>query len=518
MRINITARLFIVILLVSAVATVTLVGLLRWNVEQTMIRHARKAAHVSYTSMHEQLEEFYDRYVARTEDEQTRQKLNAQRSQHSDQSQTASSSKRRKLRRYRDPWEMLKNRQELWAGMLFHTIRQNQFISQLLENPSVTETGGESDMDVAPPFAFDLLIKHFVLMDKDRVPIIGAGDVATADKILPLYHRERVVGYLGFLPIEGLLDEHQGRFLRDLQETLVGVSLIMLIVSAGFALLLARKMVKPIKQLAAGTHRLAAGELDTRIEVATQDEIGTLTDDFNHLAFTLEKNEQARRQWMAEISHELRTPVAVLRGEIEALQDGIRPTNADALASLHAEAVHLGRLADDLHQLALSDIGTLTYQREDLDLVSLLKEVCSGFEELYREAQISLRLEAGALKALFLFADDNRLRQLFDNLFENALKYTDHGGHVVVSVTHKGQRAVIDIQDSAPGVKRDELERLLDRFYRSPKDRNSSGGAGLGLHICRNIVEGHQGRIKAMDSPLGGLWVQIELPIRESLS
>jgi two-component system sensor histidine kinase BaeS len=189
-----------------------------------------------------------------------------------------------------------------------------------------------------------------------------------------------------------------------------------------------------------------------------------------------------------------------------------------SLASLHAEAVQLERLADDLYQLAMVDIGTLTYRKESLNLTALLKEVCHSFEDIFNTKGIALSCSNKTRGALFVFGDPTRLRQLCTNLLENSLKYTDSGGRCCVKLFNIDGRAVLDFQDTSPGVDRDILERLLDRFYRAPQHEETPNGVGLGLSICRKIVEGHQGEITLKNSLLGGLTVRIELPIRGASS
>jgi two-component system, OmpR family, sensor histidine kinase BaeS len=483
MKINITARLFLVILVAIILSVVSFVLLVRWEMDRTFLRHLNTLAQATVLTLQEEAEDYYQR---------------------------------------KGSWNAFREKPERWGELLYLSVKKSQPDIEIFTHRGPDEGRKRDDHKKGPgdfrPAGLNILTEHFVLFDQDKTFIVGRRDIEIAKEFYPVTHDSQIVGYIGFVPTKDLLNEKQRRLLKDLESTLLTLGGIITVLSAVISLLLARKMVRPIKQLASGTHQLAAGDLSTRVHVNSCDEIGTLADDFNHLAFTLEKNEQARRQWMAEISHELRTPVAVLRGEIEALQDGIRPLNQTALSSLHSESVLLGRLADDLYQLAMADVGTLTYKKTLLDLPLLLNDVCRGFEELFNAEEIALNFDYADNQALAFFGDESRLRQLCDNLLDNALKYTDLGGQVRVNLSTYEHMAVIDVQDSSPGVERDELEKLLDRFYRSPKNQKTSGGVGLGLSICRNIVEGHQGQMTVKDSPLGGLWVRIEMPIRESLS
>jgi two-component system sensor histidine kinase BaeS len=230
---------------------------------------------------------------------------------------------------------------------------------------------------------------------------------------------------------------------------------------------------------------------------------------------TLEKNEQARRQWVADISHELRTPLAVLRGEIEALQDGVRQPTPAAVASLHAEVLRIGRLVDDLYQLALSDIGALNYRKDRVSLTGVLEDALEAFRPEFERKGIVLQY-APPPREILLFADPERLHQLFANLLENSLRYTDEEGRLEVALGQERGMAILTLRDSAPGVSAADLERLFDRLYRVEGSRSrASGGAGLGLSICRNIVEAHGGDIAAVSSPLGGVAVTVKLPLNE---
>jgi two-component system sensor histidine kinase BaeS len=287
-------------------------------------------------------------------------------------------------------------------------------------------------------------------------------------------------------------------------------------VAAGLSLPLANRLVRPIRALARATDRLAAGEFGTRVPVTSTDELGHLARDFNALALTLEQNEQARRQWVADISHELRTPLSILRGETEALQDGVREPSPDAIRSLHGEIMRLSRLVDDLYQLSLADLGALTYRKTELDLAELLTAALAPYRAEFAARRIALTADIPREPAAVLFGDPERLHQLFANIFDNTLKYTDPGGEFVVRLACRDREAVVDFQDSAPGVPEDGLTRLFDRLYRAEASRSrESGGAGLGLAICRSIVEAHAGTIEARPSPLGGVWIRVELPLTE---
>ena len=207
----------------------------------------------------------------------------------------------------------------------------------------------------------------------------------------------------------------------------------------------------------------------------------------------------------------MRTPLSILRGEIEALQDGTRPLDAAAVASLHEEVWRLRRLVDDLYQLSLSDLGALQYRKEPVQVDVVLREEVTSLAAALREKKITLDVQINP--GLALDADAGRLRQLFSNLLHNSLRYTDRGGRLRVRAAMEDGSMVIDVQDSAPGVVEAALPRIFDRLYRVERSRSrDSGGAGLGLAICQRIVQAHHGSITAHPSPLGGLWIRIRFP------
>jgi two-component system, OmpR family, sensor histidine kinase BaeS len=237
-----------------------------------------------------------------------------------------------------------------------------------------------------------------------------------------------------------------------------------------------------------------------------------LARDFNQLAYTLERNEQMRREFMADVSHELRTPLAVLRGELEAIEDGVRSLDQNAMKSLQGEVSMLSKLVDDLYELSLADVGALTYRKAPCRLNGLLEHSVAMFQERLNARRLRVELELPS-QPLELMADADRLQQLFSNLLENAVRYTDPGGLVRISAAVERDELRIEFMDSGPGVSASQLPRLFERFYRGESSRNrESGGAGLGLAICRSIALAHGGSLSADHSPLGGLWLTLRLP------
>jgi two-component system sensor histidine kinase BaeS len=225
----------------------------------------------------------------------------------------------------------------------------------------------------------------------------------------------------------------------------------------------------------------------------------------------MEHNEEARRRWVADISHELRTPLTFLRSQVEAILDGVRQPTTESVKAVHNEIMRFTRLVDDLYQLSMSDVGAQTYRKDEVAVSEVIQQAVSIFSPDFSAKSIALHCEA--IDNVTVFGDAERLRQLFGNLLDNSLKYTDPGGELRIRVCKDSGRVMIDFQDSAPGVPETELEKLFERLYRLESSRSrATGGAGLGLAICRNIVEAHEGTILAKPSPLGGVWIRVNLP------
>ena len=411
-------------------------------------------------------------------------------------------------------WEFLHGNHRRWRELLLSTFFKSQqgidppYISKerlekLHETTDLRELPGRSRM----------FTPRAVLLDMGKNIVIGNPRNLEQMEFREIHFKNEVVGYLGFRPYKRLNDVHDLRFVEQQNRTFSLIATAMIIISAILALLFAKHLVEPIKILTDATKRLTSGEYKTRISEISKDELGQLSRDFNMLAKSLENNEQARRKWIADISHELRTPISVLRGEIEALQDGIREMNPQTLESLHNDVSQLNRLVDDLYQLSISDIGALNYRKEDINLINILNQSVDLFREEFIKNNISLETEQSIKNTPMVFADPDRLQQLFTNILTNTLRYTNRGGNLKITTEKTGNNFIIHFQDSEPGINKDDIPRLFDRLYRVESSRNrDSGGTGLGLAICKNIVDAHEGNITAQPSPLGGLWFTVELP------
>ncbi|MEE4380073.1 MAG: ATP-binding protein [Candidatus Competibacteraceae bacterium] len=355
---------------------------------------------------------------------------------------------------------------------------------------------------------------RLTIFDHQQQPIIGRTRFTEAVNLTEITVEEQTVGWLALQPLQRVTAGRDVQFLRRQSQMflLIGSSLIAL--AALVALILARHLTRPLRRLTQAVQYLVAGDYSIRADINGRDEIATLGQRINTLAHTLEANEETRRRWIADISHELRTPLTVVRGELEALEDGVRTFNYAALGSLHNEIQGLSKLVNDLHELSLSDLGALSYRRQPLDLADVLSQVMTSFNTRIQSHQLSLQHNIEHSPRLSVYGDRSRLQQLFSNLLENAIRYTDPGGRIELSVTENDEMITVRLDDSPPGVPAEDCPRLFERLYRMESSRSRShGGSGLGLAICRNIVTAHEGIISAQPSLLGGLSVIVELPI-----
>jgi two-component system sensor histidine kinase BaeS len=399
-------------------------------------------------------------------------------------------------------WDFLRNSPRTWFELLGPRVGGTR---QESENAAYTARA-QPEPDLT---GLNLRVS---LLDEQRRLIMGSFRIGPAASFRPIQVGGKTVGWLALLPFQEVTTGAGRRFQQQQIKANWLIAAVATLLAALAAWLLSRMVLAPVKRIARATHRLALGDYATRVPPGSRDELGALAQDFNRLAVTLGRNESLRRDFMSDISHELRTPLAVLRGELEAVEDGVRPLTLDAVASLQAEVATLNKLVDDLYELSLSDVGALAYRLEPVDVAALLRACVAGFEPRFAAQRIGLSLDTPA--AVACLADPARLRQLFNNLLENTLRYTDAGGRCTVHVAPARGNLRMAFDDSAPGVPEHELARLFERFFRADRSRSrAAGGAGLGLAISRNIVEAHGGSIVAAPSPLGGLRLTVLLPL-----
>lgn len=286
------------------------------------------------------------------------------------------------------------------------------------------------------------------------------------------------------------------------------------VLAAGLALLagtiVSKRFTAPLAELTAASRRMAAGDHAARVQATGGAELAGLGEAFNEMAQSVENSEALRRRLIADVAHELRTPIATLRSRLEALRDGVLPTDEATLATLADEVLVLSSLVDDLQELSLAESGALRYEREPVDLGSLVAEEAERFR-VGLEAK-GVALEVSCPEPLTVVADRKRLGQVIRNLLDNAAKHTEAGA-VGVRCSAADGGAAIEVSDTGAGIAADALPYVFERFYRADQSRERrTGGTGIGLTISRRIVEDHGGRIEATSMPGKGTTMSVWLP------
>ena len=290
------------------------------------------------------------------------------------------------------------------------------------------------------------------------------------------------------------------------------------LVAGGLGLILALglsyTLLRPVHALTIAAQKLASGDLSHRVDVRGDDEMATLSHTFNQMADSLQQAEEARRAMTADIAHELRTPLAVQRANLEALQDGVYPLTTENLASVIEQNYLLTRLVEDLRTLALADAGQIELERTPTDLTSLVVRMVERFQPHAGSQQIALTFTPPAVLIPQISADPIRLEQVLTNLLSNALRYTPAGGQIELSLASIDDSVRLRVHDSGPGIPEQALPYIFERFYRVDKSRaRAEGGTGLGLAIARQLARAHGGDLTATNHASGGALFTLILPI-----
>lgn len=296
---------------------------------------------------------------------------------------------------------------------------------------------------------------------------------------------------------------------------LVGSAVLALVLAAALALLLARLIARPIETVTAAAGKISAGDLSARIPLRRRagggSETARLASSFNAMADSLQRLEESRRIMVADIAHELRTPLTVMRGRLEAMEDGVADLTFEEVRDLHAQVLLLTRLVEDLRTLSLADAGRLSLHRDDVDLAEVVRVATAGHRARAEERGMTLEVDATAPAPLR--ADKERLLQVIGNLLDNALTHAPAGGTVALRVSKARGSVAVEVRDTGPGIPAGQEGRIFERFVRTDDARSrAKGGSGIGLAIVKTLVELHGGVVSAANAPGGGAVFRVELP------
>ena len=409
-------------------------------------------------------------------------------------------------------WDMLQNNHQKFGDLLFLTLQDDiTELSRTFKNRLPQEKNDRPPrMERRPPPHNEI----FALLDKNK-NLIAGHYLEYADYNQTSLEVNNVnIGWLVSPKYKHITDGYELDFIKQQQSYLGLIALVAMLMVGLITLPLARHLAEPIKKIILGMHKLTQGDYEQHIKLDRKDELGDLGRDFNALAITLHENESARKRWLANISHELRTPVAILRGELEAMLDDVRPLSKNNIESANDEVKHLQCLIDDLHQLTSAEIGGMHYRKERVNISKWLNSEADKYASYLSVSNTGLVIDIKSTEVNIL-ADLTRLCQLFENIINNCIKYAE-ASLMTISLKIEHGYVCINVEDNGIGVKEPHLTHLFEYLYRVDNSRNrETGGAGLGLSICEHIVSAHQGSIKAEVAGLGGLAIIIRLPIEQ---
>ncbi len=369
-------------------------------------------------------------------------------------------------------------------------------------------------------------LRRVVVIDTNGRVVIGSGPYTPGRQVpaalirngVPIQVDNQTVGVL--LPeFIGDRRDNSGRrppevaFLERVTWATAISAAIASLIALLLGVVLARTLTRPIRELTAATQAMASGKLSQRVTVRSRDEIGELATSFNQMSGDLAHASQLRKQMTADLAHDLRTPLSILRGYTEGLKDERLQGKPALYAIMHEEVEHLQRLVEDLRVLSLADAGELSLHRRLIDPAALLERTGLAYINQAEQQGVALRVDAPpGLPSVM--ADTDRMTQVLNNLVSNALRYTAQG-EIVLSARVQEQQVVLEVRDTGSGIAQEDLPFVFDRFYRADKarQRTDSTASGLGLAIAKAIMEAHGGTITVMSTVGKGTTFSITLPI-----
>ena len=330
----------------------------------------------------------------------------------------------------------------------------------------------------------------------------------------PITVNGKLVGTLLMVHLQPRFTPEESLYLQRINTALIYAALVALLVAVVMGVLLARTLVKPVRALTIAAQKITQGHLEQEVKVSSRDEIGQLAHSFNQMSQEVARVNKLRRQMTADIAHDLRTPLTVIAGYIEAMQDGVLQPTPERLALIYDEIRRLQDLVGDLRTLSLADSGELSIHPQLLSPQYLLERAIAPYEHRLQEQKINLQVRNGEDLPM-IWVDESRIMQVFGNLIGNSLRYTSEGGTIVLSAIRVENRVEMAIQDSGKGISPQDLPHIFERFFRADPSRYTESGesSGLGLAIAKALVETMGGVISAESTPGEGTVMRISFQI-----
>lgn len=336
----------------------------------------------------------------------------------------------------------------------------------------------------------------------------------------PLAINGKNIGTLIAYPVKSAsVSRLEQQFVQSVNVTILFGFLVAVLLSLVIGLFLSKKISKPLTQLVSGIERVSKGETNFRLSIDSKDEFSQLGDSFNKMTETLERTEHIRKSLVADVAHELRTPLAIIQAKLESVQAGALEATEEVILHVSDEVYRLSRLVNDLQQLSLAESKTLSLHKERTEINGFVEAILSQFQWFADEKDIRLQFSKNPTD-IYIEIDRDRMTQVVVNLLGNALRYTRDSGTVIVDVKVEGKSVVLHFKDTGPGIDKQKLPFIFERFYRLDESRKrDEGGAGLGLSIAKGFVEVHGGTINVTSIKGEGTRFEVSLPIQsESVS
>ena len=391
-----------------------------------------------------------------------------------------------------------------WAGV-------DNVIFLMQPRMMIQAGGGHATMAGGSPFT--LVGPDQVVIYSNQPDQIGKTvSKGVLNNAILLQSNKQDIGWLLLSPISRnfLGNTPEASFLRNVNSATIVSALIAVVLALTLGGFLAYTMTRSLHELKEATVDIAKGKFGRQVKVRSKDEIGMLAVAFNQMSAALDRATKARRQMTADIAHDLRSPLSVITGYAEALNDKKLPGNQEVYNILLQEARHLDRLVDDLRLLSLADTGELPLVLQATQPKALLERVVSRHIVASRQRQVELVVRLGE-DCPQVNVDVERMSQVLDNLIVNAFRYTPQGGKVTMEAVATHGEVLMRVKDTGSGISPEDLPHIFDRFYRGDKSRPHNGESGLGLAIAKSIVEAHGGEIHAASKPGEGAEFTITL-------
>lgn len=357
-----------------------------------------------------------------------------------------------------------------------------------------------------------------ILVDTEDIRV--GGSLTTDEKAVAIQLKDSRGNLIGYLyGVDGMQFQpgSDRALLEKLNKAAINAALFAGAVALLLGLLLGYLFLRPVKQLTLAANQIASGDLSQRVAAQGNDELAALGKAFNTMAGSLESARETRKAMTSDIAHELRTPLAIQRAILEAIQDGVYPLDQEQIGQIYEQNQSLTRLVDDLRTLALADAGELKLDKVATDIHSLVERVVSRFRPQADQKSIHLELiNNGELSNSQILVDPFRIDQVLNNLVSNAIRYSPAGSAVMVIIEKNADRMIISVRDRGEGIPEEEVENIFQRFYRMNHSRSrEDGGTGLGLAIARQLVMAHGGELTVQNHPDGGAEFVLALPVEK---